>query len=113
MGGCIGPGGTRYTAARLYSWGQWNTRNFVKESLMTLFPDKHKEIKEHVDPGEYGLEDYFVRIAAVFVFMVSVMEELFCIARIVKLLWLVPTRAESWIFYEGDMASDAVPRVRD
>lgn len=101
--GCLGPAGTRYSASRLYSWPQWADRVFVKESLQTLFPSKHDEIEEKIDPGEYGLEDYWCRLAAVFVFMISVVEELLILVRLIKLLWLVPTKSESWILYMGSM----------
>merc|ERR1719428_2130906 len=37
---CTGPGGTRYTSARLYSNFQiWSTRVFVRDSLMKVLPE--------------------------------------------------------------------------
>eukprot|EP00913_Durusdinium_trenchii_P020031 g18827.t1 len=43
---CTGPGGTQVDG----------TRNFVKDSLKKIFPDRESEIDEEIDPGEYGAE---------------------------------------------------------
>ena len=69
--GCVGPGGTRITPARLYSYAQWYLQNFVKSSLQSVFPDRKDDINTMIDPGEffcftrrhqvYGLESWHTR----------------------------------------------------
>merc|ERR1719231_8902 len=46
--GCRGPGGTEVTAPRMYSWGAYINRQFVRDSLKALFPDMAQEIGEKV-----------------------------------------------------------------
>merc|ERR1719443_1238796 len=85
-------------------------RNFVKHSLMHVFPDKHDEILENVDVGEYGLEDYWCRLTAVFIFSLAMMEEMLNIARTLLLLSPLPATSESWISYDGPLqAGDSEP----
>merc|ERR1740138_187716 len=81
---CIGPGGTEITAPRLYSWEQWSVRTFVKQSLQTLFPERLDEINAKIDPGEYGVESYTCRWMCCFIFMMSVMSELFLNFRMIR-----------------------------
>jgi len=100
--GCIGPGGTPISAPRMYPWAQWNTRNFVRDSLKAVFPEKLREIAESVDPGEYGVESYGCRWLCCFIYMMSVMNELHLIVRMWMLLFHVPTSSESWIQLEPD-----------
>lgn len=95
--GCRGPGGTDITGPRLYSWNAIVGRNFVKDSLKAIFPDKLREIEELVDVGEYGLESYWCRTMCAFIFMVSCMGELCIIFKMIELIWKVPTKAEPWI----------------
>lgn len=95
--GCRGPGGTEISGPRLYSWDAFVNRNFVKDSLKALLPDRIQEIEEKVDPGEYGVESYWCRFACCFIFMVSCMGELAIIYKMVELLYLIPTRSEPWI----------------
>ncbi|CAE7570700.1 rnf111 [Symbiodinium natans] len=96
---CIGPGGTTYSPSRLYSYNTWSTRNFVRESLKTILPEKAQMIDENVDPGEYGLESYHCRIVCIFIFLLSVVHDLNVTFQVVRTLWFVPTSAESWITY--------------
>ncbi|CAE7407178.1 unnamed protein product [Symbiodinium necroappetens] len=49
---CVGPGGTTYAPARIYSWSVWSTRIYVRDALKAVFPEKAAEIQELVDPGE-------------------------------------------------------------
>ncbi|CAE7566707.1 unnamed protein product [Symbiodinium sp. CCMP2592] len=58
---CVGPGGTTYAPARIYSWSVWSTRIYVRDALKAVFPEKAAEIQELVDPGEYGIESYSCR----------------------------------------------------
>eukprot|EP00439_Symbiodinium_sp_Y106_P074806 s169_g14.t1 len=60
---CVGPSGTVYTPARLYSFPIWSTRVFVRDSMKAVFPEYAEKIDEQVDPGEYGLENYTCRLA--------------------------------------------------
>ena len=41
---------------RMYNWGVWTTRIFVRDSFKSLFPDRSEEIEAKIDPGEYGVE---------------------------------------------------------
>jgi hypothetical protein len=98
----IGPGGTNFSAARLYSWDQWSTRNYVKSSLLGLFPERKDDVLKFADPGEYGLESYYCRLVCCFVFMVSVIDELTLVFGMAKLLYVVPSRNEPWIELRDD-----------
>lgn len=99
-----GPGGTIYTPERLYTWQAWSTRNFVKQSLLQLFPHLQEEINEEVDPGEYGLESFFCRWMCCFIFIVSTTPEFKSICGMVRLLYVIPTRAEPWVSFHGRLA---------
>merc|ERR1719158_967659 len=46
--GCIGPGGTRITPDRMYSYMQYNTRNFMKNALLSVFPERNQTINDKV-----------------------------------------------------------------
>merc|ERR1712176_885497 len=50
---CFGPGGSEYTAERLYSYHQWKTRSFILNAFREMFPDKENEIMGKIDPGEF------------------------------------------------------------
>jgi len=93
----IGPGGTAITQERTYQWQAWSTRHFVKESLIQLFPHMHQEIDDKVDPGEYGLESVYCRAMCCFIFIASTLHEVKWIKDTAKLLYSVPSRAESWV----------------
>lgn len=97
---CRGPGGTSYTYPRLYSYDSWALRNFVKSSLLSLFPDKQKEIEAVADPGEWGLENYYCRLVCLFIFMMAVVDDLKNCMSLVMLLIRSPTKGEMWITYE-------------
>merc|ERR1711908_182186 len=99
---CRGPHGTDITPPRLYDYGSWKTRSFTRDAILALFPDKAKEIYEKVDPGEYGIESYSCRWLCCFIFMMSVMSELFLNIRMLKLFWKVPNQAEPWVELKND-----------
>lgn len=103
---CIGPGGTRMTAPRLYDWEQWAVRNFVRDSLRALNPDKDN-IDQLVDPGEYGVESYWCRLMCVHIFVLSIIGEFYLIVRMAKMLWYVPTRGEPWVEDGNQDAAEA------
>eukprot|EP00929_Paragymnodinium_shiwhaense_P016393 TRINITY_DN1246_c1_g2_i1.p1 TRINITY_DN1246_c1_g2~~TRINITY_DN1246_c1_g2_i1.p1 ORF type:complete len:447 (+),score=67.84 TRINITY_DN1246_c1_g2_i1:120-1460(+) len=94
---CLGPGGTTMSPPRMYSWGQWVTRNYVRDALMAVFPDDQDKIHNSVDPGEYGLESYSCRLLCVFVFLMSVIQELFLIVKMVRLFTHIPTENQPWL----------------
>jgi len=100
--GCLGPGGTRMTPSRSYAYNQWTLQNFAKESLMSVFPesqfpDRHQEIKDNIDPGEYGVESEECRILCVMLFVCAVSHEFEGTMRMLKLLYSLPSREESWV----------------
>mmetsp|Transcript_13194 Transcript_13194/g.30844 ORF Transcript_13194/g.30844 Transcript_13194/m.30844 type:complete len:493 (-) Transcript_13194:63-1541(-) len=95
--GCDGPGGTKFTPARIYNFETWSTRKFVQKALMDLFPDRAEDIQANVDPGEYGLESQWCRLLCCFIFMLSVIQDLLNSLTLAHLLWVVPTERESWL----------------
>eukprot|EP00747_Dinoflagellata_sp_TGD_P208938 gnl/TRDRNA2_/TRDRNA2_82381_c0_seq1.p1 gnl/TRDRNA2_/TRDRNA2_82381_c0~~gnl/TRDRNA2_/TRDRNA2_82381_c0_seq1.p1 ORF type:complete len:316 (-),score=32.56 gnl/TRDRNA2_/TRDRNA2_82381_c0_seq1:237-1184(-) len=103
--GCLGPGGTPITPPRLYSYQQWNVQNFVKNSLLSLFPDRADDINERVDPGEYGIESTHVRFVCTFVFVLTGLHDFYEVTHMLKLLHKVPSKGleeVSWIDRDGD-----------
>jgi hypothetical protein len=98
--GCVGPSGTRYTYSRLYSFAAIVDRQFVKDSLLQVFPEHADSIRKHVDVGEYGLESSSCRLLCVFLFMIEMISEFFTIYDMLALLYSVPTADESWVTYE-------------
>jgi len=111
--GCLGPGGTRITPSRMYSYEQWNIQNFVKNSLVALFPEKAAEINDKVDPGEYGLESMVCRLSCTFLFIVAVTQEFQKALELLRLLYVCPAIPDSWITeFEEDEAGDDDPPVK-
>ena len=70
---CRGPGGTETTPHRLRNWVTFSNRNFARDSMKALFPDRESDIHDKVDPGEYGVESYHCRWICCFIFVMSVM----------------------------------------
>mmetsp|Transcript_1456 Transcript_1456/g.4952 ORF Transcript_1456/g.4952 Transcript_1456/m.4952 type:complete len:473 (-) Transcript_1456:189-1607(-) len=97
---CRGPGGTEITGPRLYSYGVWNTRSFVRDSLKLIFPEKAEEIDQKVDPGEYGMENWYCRMVCCFLFMMAVVDDLRASIELGYLLFLIPSEESYWIRYE-------------
>lgn len=97
--GVRGPSGSLIESpARLFTnFNQWNTRMYIKQSLLALFPERKKWIEEKVDPGEYGLESHSCRFICCILFIMSTIKELYLILTMARLLWHVPTRGESWL----------------
>eukprot|EP00913_Durusdinium_trenchii_P002333 g2155.t1 len=71
---CIGPLGTNFSYPRLYNFGIWSTRTFVQQSLEVVAP--FSDVSQSVDPGEYGLENFYCRIACISLFLLSTMTDL-------------------------------------
>eukprot|EP00931_Biecheleriopsis_adriatica_P074895 TRINITY_DN48871_c0_g1_i1.p1 TRINITY_DN48871_c0_g1~~TRINITY_DN48871_c0_g1_i1.p1 ORF type:complete len:494 (-),score=93.16 TRINITY_DN48871_c0_g1_i1:75-1406(-) len=103
---CIGPGGTEMTAPRLYNWDQWATRNFVRDSIIAMFPDKADVIRKTIDPGEYGVESYWCRLVCCIVFVLSMVPEAKLCVNMGKLLWNVPTKNETWVSVNEEVDQD-------
>jgi len=99
--GCTGPGGTQYNPMKRYPFVQWMNRNFVKDSMTSMFPNHTEIIVDTIDPGEYGVESNVCRIFCCFLYMMAVTKDAFQIHDLWRLLWHVPTRADSWIYYEN------------
>ena len=49
---------------------------FVKDSLLTLFPERSAEIADKVDPGEYGLESWISRWICLLIFVMAIVGDL-------------------------------------
>ncbi|CAE7938825.1 NITA, partial [Symbiodinium sp. KB8] len=94
---CVGPGGTEITPSRLYDFDLWSTRTFVRDSFKLLFPEKEHEIMEKIDPGEYGVESYYLRTVCCFLFVLGLWHDLAGSWDMLDLLWCVPADSERWI----------------
>lgn len=97
---CRGPLGTTYSPPRLYDFDVWSVRVFVRDSLLAIFPDRQEEIYSNVDPGEYGMEDYYCRLTCCFVFLMSMMDDLYKTLNLVTLLWHVPSDDSVWLKFD-------------
>mmetsp|Transcript_33002 Transcript_33002/g.77012 ORF Transcript_33002/g.77012 Transcript_33002/m.77012 type:complete len:496 (-) Transcript_33002:125-1612(-) len=97
---CIGPGGTVFTSMRYYSWNQWISRTFARDSMRAVFPEKAADIGKYVDPGEYGVESKNCRLLCCVLFIVSVLDDVIGTFNMARVLVDVPTRADLWIDYE-------------
>ncbi|CAE8617947.1 unnamed protein product [Polarella glacialis] len=101
---CMGPGGTTYTPARLYSFDIWTTRTYVRDSLVSMFPDKKDEIMSQVDPGEYGMENFYCRWVCCFLFMMSTVRDAARSFEMLQLLWVIPNEEGAWIKFDESAA---------
>mmetsp|Transcript_35898 Transcript_35898/g.102092 ORF Transcript_35898/g.102092 Transcript_35898/m.102092 type:complete len:446 (+) Transcript_35898:83-1420(+) len=97
---CQGPGGTSFSPPRLYSFSVWQTRNFVRDSLIAIFPDRKEDIEKLVDVGEYGMENYYCRGVCCFLFMMSMTDDLFQTVNLAGLLYYVPSDNSKWVRYD-------------
>ncbi|CAK9046713.1 unnamed protein product [Durusdinium trenchii] len=102
---CVGPFGTPVTAPRLYSWSQWASRSFVRDSMAAIFPEQEEEIRKVADPGEYGVESYYCRLLCCFVFVISITQELDNIIKMMRLLYNIPNEDQPW-FILGEEDED-------
>lgn len=112
---CKGPGGTQFTDERLYSWGQWVTRKFVRDALQSLFPDKADDIASVADIGEYGVESYWCRLICCAVFMASLSSEVDNMIQMGWILWYAPREDRPWIVLkeEGRDCQDTIDHWLD
>mmetsp|Transcript_94965 Transcript_94965/g.188105 ORF Transcript_94965/g.188105 Transcript_94965/m.188105 type:complete len:442 (-) Transcript_94965:271-1596(-) len=105
--GCVGPGGTVFKPPRLYSFDLWNVRKWMRDQLLVFFadePDIMAKLKDPalVDPGEYGMENYNCRIFACFLFTLTEVQSGLKIWEVIMILWIIPTKADSWIQWRSD-----------
>jgi len=103
---CTGPANSTYSLPRLYDFTTWSNRAFFTESLKALFPDMAADISKEADPGEYGLENYYCRVACCLVFLMGCCDDLQATWSLAMLIWHAPTKAERWISYQ---APDELP----
>jgi hypothetical protein len=101
---CRGPGGTEITPERLYSFDVWSIRVYIRESLKLIMPDKAAEIDAQIDPGEYGVESYYLRLTCCFIFVLGLWPDLLGSVELAYLLYHLPTKAMPWMQY--DKAAD-------
>jgi len=100
---CTGPGGTLYQKDNLYSFDMWSTRSYMRDSLKAILKGSRlNDLAEDVDhkfvPGEYGMENYWCRLLACFIFMLNEMRDFFKTWELIMVLIKVPTLPESWIY---------------
>mmetsp|Transcript_55449 Transcript_55449/g.164854 ORF Transcript_55449/g.164854 Transcript_55449/m.164854 type:complete len:546 (+) Transcript_55449:100-1737(+) len=98
--GCIGPGGTEISPSRLYDYTSWGTRTFFRNSLASVFPERAEEIHQKVDPGEYGLENWYCRLVCQFLFMMGVVADLCASVELGVMIMFVPSSEDLWLSYE-------------
>jgi len=101
---CLGPGGTIMSYPRLYSWGQWVTRSFLRDSFKALFPHKAHAIPDLVDPGEYGVESFRCRLLCCLVLILSILPEIMLCWQMANLLIYLPSQNESWVSFKSHEA---------
>eukprot|EP00930_Biecheleria_cincta_P071705 TRINITY_DN59171_c0_g1_i1.p1 TRINITY_DN59171_c0_g1~~TRINITY_DN59171_c0_g1_i1.p1 ORF type:complete len:453 (-),score=65.05 TRINITY_DN59171_c0_g1_i1:48-1406(-) len=94
---CQGPSGTSYTPERLYNFHTWVTRTYMRDALAAMFPERIAELNAKVDPGEYGVESYWLRMACHFVFVMGIWSDLSGSFVLLDLLYHVPTKDETWL----------------
>jgi len=105
---CLGPGGELYTASTLYSYDIWNVRKWMRDSLKVVIEGTEKldgeseKVDTLFDPGEYGMENYWCRMLACFIFMMAEVRDLFKICELIVVLVKTPTKAESWVYTNSD-----------
>eukprot|EP00928_Gymnodinium_smaydae_P043743 TRINITY_DN29256_c0_g1_i1.p1 TRINITY_DN29256_c0_g1~~TRINITY_DN29256_c0_g1_i1.p1 ORF type:complete len:459 (+),score=64.64 TRINITY_DN29256_c0_g1_i1:66-1379(+) len=101
---CTGPGGTLYTRTRLYGYTQWAIQKFTRDALLQIMPDKQEQIEAHVDPGEYGMENYQCRLLCIFIFTMSLVNEVFACFNMAVMLWFLPTdpAKSNWIQFSEE-----------
>jgi len=80
--------------------------NFLRNTLLDMFPDEAEAVRHDIDPGEYGVNSHSCRYFCVTIFVMSTIKELYLIINMARLLYHVPTVAENWIEKaEGDTFS--------
>ncbi|OLP86737.1 E3 ubiquitin-protein ligase arkadia [Symbiodinium microadriaticum] len=96
---CVGPGGTALSYPRLYDYDIWSTRTFLKQSMQAVLHLAPESI-DHVDAGEYGMENFNCRCLCIFLFMLAVVDDLEDNINLTRTLAMVPTSNASWIVFD-------------
>lgn len=100
---CRGPNGAEMpNPGSLYPYDIFNTRKFVKASLIQIFPEMETQIENNVDPGEYGIESYYCRLLCVFVFVLQIADEFQNLRDLCGFLWRLPTEEGLWVEFDSE-----------
>lgn len=76
---------------------------FVQSSLLLIFPDRREDILRDVDPGEYGLESTVCRCACLFLFVLTIVNDLRESLGLVTMLYNIPSngpKTMEWLRYD-------------
>lgn len=103
--GCTGPGGGKFTAEGLNSFMLYDLRKHFRDTFQAVLQDSQwKEMAPTVPnffhPGEYGLENYWCRVLACFIFMMAEVQDFFKLFDLSMVLLKTPNEAESWIYVD-------------
>eukprot|EP00933_Yihiella_yeosuensis_P044972 TRINITY_DN40267_c0_g1_i1.p1 TRINITY_DN40267_c0_g1~~TRINITY_DN40267_c0_g1_i1.p1 ORF type:complete len:368 (-),score=16.09 TRINITY_DN40267_c0_g1_i1:157-1203(-) len=104
---CLGPGGTELSPPRIYNYDIWAVRLFVRDSLAQVFPDHEDEIRSKVDPGEYGLENYWCRLICCFIFILSEVRDFYRTLSLFRMIRVVPSEEGEWIQW-NELGADGI-----
>jgi len=110
---CNGPGGTKFSSARLFNFELWSTRTYVRDAFISLFPERSDDINNYVDPGEYGLESYNLRIVCCIIFVIGCWSDLQSTINMFYLLRSIPSADEPWMTYEVPMWDSCKEHAKD
>merc|ERR1712150_415009 len=111
-----GPLGTKYEPDGLYSFDVWSLRIYMRDALKAAVKGTKYE-KELTDdsvdtifaPGEYGMESYWCRFLACFLFMMNEVQDLFKTNQLIMVLLTTPNSAQSWVRSEDSPDTKADP----
>jgi len=111
---CTGPGGTPYTPTSLYRFDIWSIRTYMRDSVKnalkgTKYEDSIPHVDKVFDPGEHGMENYWCRYLACFIFMINEVQEIFKATSLSMLLVKLPNKGESWVRTRKHEAAKANP----
>jgi len=99
---CTGPGGEHFTASSLYSFDVWSQRSYMRDTLKaaladTKYSDLVPDIDEKFAPGEFGMENYWCRLLACFLFVMNEVQDFFKTMQLIMVLCTTPNHGESWV----------------
>jgi len=75
----------------------------------TKYEDMEKEIGAELAPGEYGMESYYCRVLACFLFMMNEVQDLFKTNQLMMVLLTTPNSRQSWVRSEDQPDTKADP----
>jgi len=99
---CMGPGGDNFTASSLYAFDIWSVRSYMRDTLKAaLTGTKHENLVSDVaatfSPGEFGMESYWCRLLACFLFMMNEVQDFFKTMQLIQVLCTTPNSGQSWV----------------